>query len=197
MIRVRTVRQQEIVDSARRIIIADGIEKLTVRGIAGDLKITDGALYRHFKSKNQIISLLIEDIEKTLLETIQSAARQSEAPQDRLKSIFLSHLSYVEQRKGVSFIVINETLSIKDRSLRKQMFGVVNKYLKTIKAILDEGIRAGSFRRGINKDAAAITFLGMVQSMVTLWGLSGYRYALRRDRLGNMFDVFQKGIVSR
>ncbi len=79
--------QQEIVESARRIISAKGIENLTIRQIARDPKLTDGALYRHFKSKKEIISLLIDDIEKTLLDTIDDAAKMSGEPCEKLKNI--------------------------------------------------------------------------------------------------------------
>lgn len=190
-----TLRQQEIIDSARRIIIAKGMENMTVREIAKDLKITDGALYRHFRSKKEILSLLIDDIERTLLATIGEAASKSDEPLQRLENIFHSHLSYAEQRKGISFIVINKTLSIKDKTLQKKMFGVISQYLKTIKAILKEGIDTGKFRKSVNLDSASINFFGMVQSMVTIWSLSGYRYALRNDRLIEMFNIYKVGIL--
>ena len=197
LIRQTTIRQQEIVNSARRIIISAGMERLTVREIAADLKITDGALYRHFKSKKEILNLLIDDIEKTLLATINEAAQKSDDPLQKLEDIFLSHLSYVEQRKGVSFIVINKTLSLKDKSLQRRMFGVVNKYLKTIKSILKEGIARREIRSDIDIESSSIVFFGMVQSIVTVWGLSGYKYSLRKERLDQMFKLYKRGIVVR
>ncbi len=197
MIKQVTVRQQEIVNSARRIIIAEGMEKLTVREIAADLKVTDGSLYRHFKSKKEILSLLIDDIENTLLSTINEAARKSKDPIQKLENIFLSHLSYAEQRKGVSFIVINKTLSSKDKSLQRKMYGVINEYLRTIKSILKEGVSSGRFRSTVNTDSSSIVFFGMVQSMVTIWGLSDYEYSLNKDRLAQIFDVYKRGILSK
>jgi len=191
-----TVRQQEIVDAARKIISSRGIENLTVREIADELKITDGALYRHFKSKKEIISLLIDNIAETLLATIEEAAKESNEPLRKLSDIFLTHLSYAEQRKGITFIIINETLSLKDKSLQRKMFGVINKYLKMIKAILVEGIDSGIFRKGLDVTSASIAFFGMVQSMVTLWALSGFRYALRKDRLEERLNIYKNGILA-
>jgi AcrR family transcriptional regulator len=190
----KTFRQQEIVDCVRNIITSKGIKSLTIRAIADELGVTDGALYRHFKSKNEIIALLIDDIEESLLAAIQGAAEKSNTPWDKLKNIFVSHLSYSEQRKGISFIVINETLSIKDRSLQKKMFAVIHKYLKTIKAILADGARKGVIRKDVNLTLASVTFLGMVQSLVTFWALSGYRYSLRKERLDDMLNVYKRGI---
>lgn len=194
--REKTLRQQEIVGSARKIVSSRGIGNLTVREIAKELKITDGALYRHFRSKKEIVSLLIDDIEETLLTIIEEAARKSEDPLQKLEDIYLSHLSYAEQRKGISFIIINETLSIRDKSLQRKMFGVINKYLKTIKAILLEGIRLGKFRKEMDLTSASIAFFGIVQSMVTFWALSGFRQSLRKNRINEMLKIYKRGIVA-
>lgn len=190
-----STRQHEIAESARQIIVTQGIERLTIRELAKDLKLTDGALYRHFKSKKEIISLLIEDIENTLLSTIENAAKEANKPQDKLKNIFLSHLSYAEQRKGVSFIVINVTLSLKDKTLQNKMFIIIEKYLKKIEDILIDGVLSGKFRKNIDTASASVAFFGMVQSLVTMWALSGYKYSLRKKHIENIFDIYIKGII--
>ena len=168
----RTPGQQRIVDAVRKIITSKGIESLTIREIAKELKMTDGALYRHFKSKKEIIGLLINDIENTLLSTIEEAANKPSNPLKKLENILASHLSYAEQRKGLTFVVINETLIIKDKNLRKKMFTVIERYLETIKEILSEGVKSGEFRKGLDLISASRTFFGMVQSTVTLLALS-------------------------
>lgn len=190
-----TLRQQEIIDCARKIITTQGIENLTIREIADDLDVTDGALYRHFKSKKEIISLLIDDIEETLFSAIESAKQEASDPTTKLTNIFLSHVSYAEQRKGISFIVINEALSMKDRNLQRKMFKVIHKYIKRIKDIIEDGVKTGKFRKEINLNSASIVFFGMVQSMVTLWVLSGLKYSLKQSRLYDMLNIYMKGIA--
>lgn len=189
-------KQHEIVEIARKIITTQGIERLTIREIAKDLKLTDGALYRHFKSKREIINLLIEDIENTLLNTIENAAKKADRPQNKLKNIFLSHISYAEQRKGVSFIVINETLSLQDKTMQNKMFRVVEKYLDKIEEILTEGVSSRAFSKNIDIESASIAFFGMVQSLVTIWALSGYKYSLRKKHIKNIFDIYIKGLIA-
>lgn len=189
-----TDKQKEIVESVRRIISAKGIESLTIHQIAKDLGVTDGALYRHFKSKNEIIGLLIEDIERTLLDTIKTAAGKINNPINKLENILSSHLSYAEQRKGMSFIVINETLNLQDRNLKRKMLKVIHAYLKEIKAILIDGAGVGKIRKDIDFASASIAFFGMVQSMVTLWALSGFRYSLKKRYL-KLFDIYKKGLI--
>lgn len=191
----RTERQQKIIKSARAVIFLKGIERLTVREIAKELKMTNGALYRHFKSKNEIISLLIDDIEDNLLFAIKEAANKTGDPLQKLESIFLSHLSYSEQMKGTSFTVINQVSGIKDKKLKEKMLGVLNKYLKTIKEIVIQGKESGIFRKDINPASASIVFFGSIQSMVTLWCLSGYKHSLRKAHFAQVLDIYKSWLA--
>jgi len=195
MVNNSTANQQKIVEAARKIIVSKGMENLTIREIARELKLTDGALYRHFRSKREIISLLIDDIENTLLTTVDEAAKKSGQPLKKLENIFLSHISYSKQRKGISFIIINETLSLKDKSLQRKMFKVINRYLERIRQILKEGVSAGSFRRNIDISSSSIVFFGMIQAQVMLWAMSGYQYSFKKMSIEYLLDIFENGIM--
>ena len=191
------IRQQEIVKSARKIITTAGVESLTIRAMATDLKLTEGALYRHFKSKKDIIDLLIVDISKTLLKAIDDAADKENDPLMQLRNILAAHLSYAEQRKGITFVVINEALNLKDKYLQKKMSEVIDKYLKKIRSILCDGVVTGVFRKDMNAATASVIFFGMVQSTVTLWALGGYGNSLDKGHLDEIFDIYKKGIMKR
>jgi AcrR family transcriptional regulator len=197
MSRHRTVRQQEIIESARRIISTKGIENLSTRIIAKDLGVTNAALYKHFKNKEKILSLLIDDIEDVLLATIQKAADASSDPLQKLENIFLSHFEYSEKMKGTSFTVINSVASIKSRALRSKMAVVLNKYLETIKKIIQEGIKSGVFQDDLDPYYASIVFFGSIQTIVTLWGLDGYKPALRTSRFSGALGIYKSWTLSK
>lgn len=190
-----TKRQQEIVEAVKKIVAADGFERLTVREIARRLKITDGALYRHFKCKNDIVSLLIDDVERTLLEVVDAAANKASDPLGKLQCILSAHIVYAEKRKGLTFMVINETLSMNDGTLRQKMEDVVNAYLKRIQIILDEGMKQKAFRLDLNVRMASLAFFGLVQSLVTMWGLSRHDFVMDRQKVKGLFDLYKEGIM--
>ena len=190
-----TERQQDIVDAARKIVGSQGMRRLTVREIAKRLNITNGALYRHFKSKKEILSLLIDDIEQTLLKAIEVAAEKETDALLKLKSVLLSHISYAEQRKGLTFVVINETLSFNDVELRKKMYLVVEAYLKKIQEILTTGIKEKAFKEDLDLKLASLAFFGLVQSTVTFWALSGYSFSIDEHKITGLFNVYKDGVV--
>ena len=193
----RTNGQQVIIDAAKKIIISEGFENLTIRAIAEGISVTQGALYRHFKSKHEIVSLLIDDVEGSLLTVIEKPARSSEGPIEKLKKIFFSHISNAEQRKGMTLIVINESLMIRDKEIKKKMLKVMSRYQEILKAVLREGIKLRKINKNVDVDAAGITFFGMVQAAVMFWALSDFSYHLKSNTLDRMFDQYVRGLCSK
>lgn len=192
-----TERQQEIINAAKRIIGSRGMGELTVRELAKELKITDGALYRHFKNKKEIVSLLIDDIETTLLTTIEEAVKKAENPLGSLYEVLFSHISYAEQRKGLTFLLINEVVGLKDAYLQKKMHAVIEQYLKKIREVLAEGIEQKAFRKDMDVALASLAFFGLVQSLVTFWSLSNFKFSITKRRIEELFAIYKEGIIRK
>lgn len=189
-------RQRQIVEAARKIIATRGMEALTVREIARGVGISDGDIYRHFASKKDILMLLIEDIEKTLLDAVDRAASEKSEPLESLENVLKAHLSYVEQRRGVSLIVISETLRLADKSLGKRMFEVVNRYLRRIEELLAQGVKSGQISQEIDLVIAALTFFAIIHTTVTLWALSNSGFSLAK-RHKPLWDSYLASIAAR
>ena len=54
-----TDRQVEIIEAATRRIDQYGIQNLTIKNLASDINVTEPALYRHFKRKDDILLILL------------------------------------------------------------------------------------------------------------------------------------------
>jgi AcrR family transcriptional regulator len=189
------VRQHQIIEAARNLIAAKGMDGVTIDAIAEEVGLTEGAIYRHFASKHQILSLLVDDIERTLLDTVESAQTEGTSAVDSLEHILEAHLSDVEGHRAVSFVVIAEAMGFDGTTLAPKVSLMFTRYLELIQAVLDRGIREGSIRPDINANAAATTFFGLIQSTATLWALNGYAGQLAEFR-SDMWDIYRKGVVS-
>ncbi|MCF6156224.1 MAG: TetR/AcrR family transcriptional regulator [Candidatus Brocadia sp.] len=89
-IRKRTkIRRLQIIEIIRSIISSKGIEHVTISEIASGIGITKTAIYRHFKSKQDILSLLIDTIEETLMKALNEAMTNKD-PIQNLKNIISS-----------------------------------------------------------------------------------------------------------
>jgi AcrR family transcriptional regulator len=184
-----SLRKIQIVDAAKRIIIRQGSEHLTIRRMAKEVGITEGAIYRHFKSKKDILSFLVEHAEESLVGTVRRALLEAHPSLANLRSVLRSHISTIEQRRGISFQVTAEIISLGDRKLIRQIAEVLEKYLRSLRELLAAGIQSGEVKKGFNLDDAAVSLFGIIQGLVNLWALSGYNFDLEKrfDRLWMLF----------
>lgn len=188
------VRKKQITDAARKLIIKKGSEHVTVRNIAKEVKFSEAAIYRHFKSKRDILFLLASQITDNLLQDIDNAESGTGDSLDRINAVLSNHLSTIEQRRGISFLVLAEIISFGDKKLNKQLYDSLQKYVSRLKKLLADGIASGQVRQSLDLDAASLLLFGMIQGLVNMWALSNYEFDLV-DRYISLWQVY-RGTVS-
>ncbi len=74
-------RKEEILIVALHLFARDGYEAVSVSQIAGELDMTKGALYRHYKSKRDIFDSIVQRMEQQDSEQ----ARENEVPEESIE----------------------------------------------------------------------------------------------------------------
>ena len=189
------VRQQQIIDAAGRLIFKYGSEHLTVKRIAAEVGITEAAIYRHFKSKKSILSFLLSHIEKVLLSDISPESAGNEpVTLDTIEKILRNHFSTIGMRKGISFQVIAEIISLGDRKLNKQASQTIDKYILRLKELLTDGVRDGAVRKNIDLDASATLLFALSQGLVNIWSLRESSFNLI-EKYTSLWEVYRQAIA--
>ena len=157
-----STRKEQIVSAARKLVIKHGSENVTVRRIAEEVGFTEAAVYRHFKSKKDILYLLVENIENSLISDLDIGSDQGG---NLFEAILLRHLSSIEKRRGISFQVIAEIISLGDTKLNQRIYDTINKYLEKLALILKKEVSEGKLRRDIDVDATALLIFSVMQGL--------------------------------
>ena len=76
-------RKEEILIVALHLFARDGYEAVSVSQIAGELDMTKGALYRHYKSKRDIFDCIVQRMEQQDGEQ----ARRNEVPEESIEKM--------------------------------------------------------------------------------------------------------------
>jgi AcrR family transcriptional regulator len=82
-----------ILDTARTMIVAGGIDAFSLRRLAADLGVTAPSLYRFFGSKDAIVAAIAEAAFAELIDAIEQAAAALDDPVARIKA---QSVAYVE-----------------------------------------------------------------------------------------------------
>jgi AcrR family transcriptional regulator len=184
-------RKEQIVNAARKLVIKVGSENVTIRCIAQEVGVSEAAIYRHFKSKRDILYLLVESIENNLITDIEV---QGHPEHDRLENVLLNHLSALEMRRGISFQVIAEIISLGDKKLNNRIYETINKYIGKLEELIRSEIKNGKVREDINVEATAMILFSVVQGLSSIWTLSNYGFT-PKDKFNPILDVLRKGFT--
>ena len=188
------VRQHQIVEAVRKLIISNGMERVTIQTIAREIGLTEGAIYRHFPSKQKILLVLIDDLERGLFEMMGETRREAGPGLASLEKLFHNHLTHTGLSGGVSFILTAEVLHFDDSRLREGVAHLLERYLAAIREMLTEAVEREELRPGVHVDTAATLFLGMVQSTATIWSVNNYDFLLE-EHFEPLWGLYREAIT--
>ena len=80
-------RRQQILDAARVCFLRQGIHTTSMQQLIAEAGLSVGAVYRYFKSKNEIISAIAEQVAGGLITHLQEIADRDEPLLDKLDSV--------------------------------------------------------------------------------------------------------------
>ena len=189
------IRSHEIAYAAREIIARDGIENLTTRAIAKKVGITQAAVYKHFKSKKDILLKVIDDTGEILLADINQISVESDSCLDKLDSLMRRQLSTLTQI-GVSnkVLLAPEIRRLHDKDLSKRMINYLNMVLGRFKEFLSQGVTSGEIREDINLDAAARLIFIILIGLINLWETDNNQ-AMVEAEYENQWELFRNAVA--
>ena len=187
----RAATVEALIDLAARQNPSD----ITTAAIAERMGLTQGALFRHFPSKDAIVQACMTWVSERLLARIDKAAAQATSPAGALQAMFMAHIDFVARHPGVPRLLFGE-LQRADDSLPKQMVRtLLQQYGVRLRRLLDAGKAQGEFDRALDVDAAAVLFIGTVQGLVMQSLLAGKVGQIRHAAAG-AFAIYRRGIGS-
>ncbi|WP_270173638.1 TetR/AcrR family transcriptional regulator [Diaphorobacter sp. ED-3] len=166
---------------------------ITTTAIAQHMGVTQGALFRHFASKDAILQAVMSWVAQRLMARVDAAADGAASPLAALEAVFMAHIHFVCERPGGPRLIFGE-LQRPGQTLPKQMVQtLITAYGERLRGLLEAGKAAGELDPQLDAQAAAVLFIGTVQGLVMQSLLAGDVQRMRRDAQG-VFAIYRRGI---
>lgn len=177
-----TDRQIEIMEAATLRIDKCGIQELTIKNLAADLNLSEAALYRHFKSKNEIMLGLLSYFILEMKDRIGLIMTNSEKhPSEILKQIFASQLNTFVQKPAIVSVIFAEGIFQFNKELHERVSEVMDTMQKNIKELITKGQNEKFYSTLLGVDAISTIIMGSMRMVVLKWKLSGNKSNLVSD----------------
>lgn len=177
-----TDRQKEIMEAAMDRIDKHGVQNLTIKNLAADIGLSEPALYRHFKSKNEILLSLLKNILFDIKSrTSEISLDKDTTAGDQLRAIFNSQLKSFMDKPSIVSVIFAESIFHFDITLKNKVSEIMEFMQNVVKSCIQKGQDEGQFRKLINAATLTTIVTGGMRMAVLKWKLSGNKSNLVKD----------------
>jgi AcrR family transcriptional regulator len=159
-------RQAAIVQATLALAREASPALITTTDIARSVGVTQGALFKHFPSKDALWLATMQWIRGELLRRLGTAANGAAEPREALRSVFRAHVAFVAEHPGVPRFIFHELQQPADSPVKREVRGLMQDYRALLMRLLGSAERRQGAEPGLDREAAATLFIGIVQGMV-------------------------------
>ncbi len=172
-------RRSGLLDAARDLIFTEGAARFTMRRLAQRVGITEGAVYRHFSGKEELLLALLERLFDRMRRRFSALVRHSAPAPVRLLTLGRLHLDLLLKSRINPALLLSDAIDPGQTRLRAALTRQMGLFRTSIRTIVQQGVSEGSLAADLDVAAAARCILGLLQGAVIRWTLTGRATGLR------------------
>lgn len=142
------------------------ILNITTGAIAKRMGVTQGALFRHFPSKDAILQAVMEWVSERLLARIDKATSAAVSPLDALEAAFIAHIEFISEHPGVPRMLFGELQRAEQTVAKRMAHTLIQRYGERLGRLVAEGKERGELAATLDDKAAVTLFIGTIQGLV-------------------------------
>ena len=101
-------RREQIAEAALSLVADHGLRRLSVAAVARRVGLVPSGIYRHFKSKDEILAAVLDRLEQRLLANVQAARQENADPLDCLKDVLTRHIRFIREGRAIPRIIFSD-----------------------------------------------------------------------------------------
>jgi AcrR family transcriptional regulator len=171
-------RKAEIVTATLLLMATRSPATITTSEIAQAVNVTQGAVFKHFTSKDELWLAVMAWVETRLLGVLAEAEKRAATPLQALSAIFEAHIGFVASHPGVPRLIFSELQQPGDSAIKQKVRGLLQNYKQMLVRLLRQAAESGAIAADVDIDAAATLFIGTVQGLVMQSMLAGSSAAM-------------------
>ncbi len=189
MIAEITTRQLEIIKAAGKILSEAGVTGLTIKNLAKEMKFSESAIYRHFKSKEDIIvamlSYLAEDMDKRYTNALSEALTTEE----KFVKLFTSQFTFFSKNTHFVAAVFSDGLMEQSQRINETITKLMAVKMKHLMPIIMEGQQKEIFTNAIATEEIIHIIMGTFRLQMYKWRTAHFQFDINRSGENMIFTL--------
>jgi len=174
------VRREQIAEAALALVAGQGLKRLSVAAVARQVGLVPSGIYRHFKSKDEILSAVLDRIEQRLLANVRAAREENDDPLDCLRDVLMRHIRFIREGRAIPRIIFSDDVHAGNPQRKQRVFQIFTRYTGQVAEIVRRGQRQGRIRRELDVQTVTMMLFGIIVPAGILWHLTEGRFDVTR-----------------
>ena len=176
-----TKRQEEIIQSSIQIIDKRGIQGLTIKNLSKEIGVTEGAIYRHFDNKREILSSILIQFKDNLKAFTDSMDDSSLTTYEKISGILNHFRKIFEANPAIVSVIFAEEIFQNDNELTKVIAAILQNNQQFLLGIIKEGQQRGELREDLNITMMVDSIFGPFRLLVKKWKMEEFDVSLKES----------------
>ncbi|GMU85124.1 MAG: TetR family transcriptional regulator [Ignavibacteriales bacterium] len=181
-------RQRIIIDEAINIIHESGYGALSIRELAGRVKISEPAIYRHFVNKEDIVLGILARI-SSFDDELKAGIEKENIPRNKLRAFILFHFNFLEKNQSLTSVMFSEEIFTQSPVLKENLMKIITKRRALITGIITE-MDLHERLQNFDKTDLSKIIMGFIRMTVLEWKLGNFSTSLvsKGENITAMFE---------
>jgi len=189
-------RQLEIVRAVLTLAAENSPDAITTQAIAQQMGLTQGAVFRHFPTREAIWLAVVDWVEQNLGDVIAAAVAEARDPVEGLRRLFEAHVAFIAAHPSAPRLIFNELQKPAHHPVKQRVCDLLDRYRRRVAELLARAKVQGLVEPELDESAAATLFVGTVQGLVVQTLLAGDPHALQ-PAARHLWPLYRRSIGVR
>lgn len=176
-----TERQLEIIQAAGKILSNNGIGGLTIKSLAKEMDFSESAIYRHFKSKEDIIVALLEYLVDDMDQRFTKAIDDSMHPEEKFTTLFKNQFTFFNKHPYFVVAVFSDGLMEESERINQTILKIMAVKMKHLMPIIVEGQQKKVFTNSITSEELIHIVMGTFRLQMFKWRVADFEFDIHRN----------------
>lgn len=172
-------RKQQIIEAAAAVFAQKGFYQASMDDIVQESGLSKGGLYWHFKSKDDIVTAVLDQFFSTEMDEIGRILAAPIPASEKIRQLIQQMMADTVEELTAYLNIWLEFYAVAARegAFRQRMLVYLHQLVDLLTAVIQQGMDAGEFRLGNARDVA-ITAAAQFEGLVLLWAIDPERVDL-------------------
>ena len=173
-------RQLEIIEVAGKLLTHSGISGLTIKNLASEMNFSEGAVYRHFKSKEEIMLTLLRHLHENVVRIIGEVLMSGDFEED-FTSLFGKLARYFKNNPYYVVAVFSEGLMEESDRVNGKIMQLISTLTGCVQVVIKKGQEQHLIIDSLSAEQIAQIVVPSFKHQMFKWKMSNFTSDIEQE----------------